>query len=156
MSEVSDGVSLGVLEELVGFKLRRIQNHLSRRFYEGLDRRHVRPGGFSALALISANPGISQTQLAREMGFDKALIVGLLDSLETAGWAERRRSTEDRRRHELRTTPAGETALSDLLGMAVANEAPVREALTEGERKQLFGLLDKVYVACFSDDGEGD
>ena len=41
-------ISLGVLEEVIGFKLRRIQNSLARSFYEGLDRRHVRPGGCTA------------------------------------------------------------------------------------------------------------
>jgi DNA-binding MarR family transcriptional regulator len=142
-------ISLGVLHDIIGFKIRRIQNSLARSFYEAIHPHQARPGAFSALALISANPGMSQTDLAREIGFDKALVVGLLDSMEANGWTVRTRSTSDRRRHELSVTPAGQAALSELLELAHVNEARVREALTAAERRTLFALLDKVYLACF-------
>lgn len=144
-------VDLGVLKDVIGFRIRRIQNHLSRAFIDSVNRKEIRPGVFSALALIAANPGLSQTTLAREIGFDKATVVALLDSLEQLGWAQRKRSTEDRRRHSLYVTPAGETALEDLRQIGVVNEAKLHLALTKDERAQLFHLLDKLYVACFSD-----
>ncbi|MDO8379642.1 MarR family winged helix-turn-helix transcriptional regulator [Phenylobacterium sp.] len=145
-------VDLGVLKDVIGFRIRRIQNHLSRSFIDRINRKEVRPGVFSALALIAANPGLSQTTLAREIGFDKATVVALLDSLERLGWAERQRSTEDRRRHSLYVTPVGEKALEDLREVAVINEAKIHVALSKDERAQLFGLLDKLYVACFADE----
>lgn len=145
-------VDLGVLKDVIGFRIRRIQNHLSRSFIDRINHKEVRPGVFSALALIAANPGLSQTTLAREIGFDKATVVALLDSLERLGWAERKRSTEDRRRHSLYVTPVGETALEDLREVAVINEAKIHAALSTDERAQLFGLLDKLYVACFADE----
>ena len=143
-------VDLGVLKDVIGFRIRRIQNHLSRAFIDRLNREEIRPGEFSALALIAANPGMSQTTLAREIGFDKATVVALLDSLERLGWAERRRSPQDRRRHALYVTPLGETSLENLHEVAVVNEAKIHLALTKDERAQLFGLLDKLYVACFT------
>jgi DNA-binding MarR family transcriptional regulator len=144
-------IDLGVLNEVIGFRIRRIQNHLSRGFAERVADREVRPGLFSALALIAANPGLSQITLSREIGFDKATVVALLDGLERQGWAERRRSSADRRRHSLYITPKGKTALARLRDVALANEAGIHEVLTDAEQAQLFALLDKIYVACFAD-----
>ncbi|WP_395673025.1 MarR family winged helix-turn-helix transcriptional regulator [Phenylobacterium sp.] len=140
-------VELGVLNELIGFRFRRIHNHLSRGFNELAP--EAKPGTFSALALIGANPGVSQTTLSREVGFDKATIVSILDGLERLGWAERRRSPSDRRRHALYITREGQKALDRLHDHARRNEAPIRQALTEEEQTQFFRILDKMYAACF-------
>ncbi len=145
-------IDLGVLKEVVGFRIRRIQNYLSRSFAAHVcaTMPEFQPGLFSSLALISANAGISQTALARELGFDKATVVALLDSLEKVGWAERKRSTEDRRRHALQITSKGKKALQQLRKAAIDNEVRVHAALSKAEHAQLFALLDKVYAACFA------
>lgn len=143
-------INLGVLNDVIGFRLRRIQNDLSRTFVERVGRKELRPGGFSALALIAANPGLSQTALSREIGFDKATVVAIIDSLEQLGWAERHRSPIDRRRHSLFISVAGEEALSRLRGLALANEDRIHAALTDAEQQQLFVLLDKIYSVCFT------
>lgn len=141
---------LGVLNDVIGFRLRRIQNHLSRGFSDRIARKEIKPGAFSAMALISANAGLSQTTLSREIGFDKATVVAILDSLEDLGWAERRRSTEDRRRHALYLTNAGQKALQKMLDEAHENEKAVHAALSAEEQTQLFALLDKIYAVCFA------
>lgn len=150
--ELSADVDLGILNDIIGFRIRRIQNHLSRAFSERVNRKEVKPGLFSALALISANPGLSQTTLSREIGFDKATVVAMLDSLETLGWAERRRAADDRRRHSLYISPKGTAALQELRGLAIANEAAIHEVLSGAEQAQLFSLLDKIYAVCFSEE----
>lgn len=144
-------VDLGVLNDVIGFRLRRIQNHLSRGFSDRISRKEIKPGAFSAMALISANAGLSQTTLSREIGFDKATVVAILDSLEELGWAERKRSMEDRRRHALYLTKTGQKALQRMLDEAHENEKAVHAALTAEEQAQLFALLDKIYAVCFSD-----
>jgi len=144
-------IDLGILNDVIGFRIRRIQNHLSRAFLARAERYGVKPGSFSAMALISANPGISQIALSREIGFDKATVVALIDGLERAGWAERRRPPGDRRRYALYATPKGQDVLSDLRAQAIDAEQPIRGALTAVELEQLFGLLDKIYASCFVD-----
>ncbi len=146
-----DDIDLGLLNEVLGFRLRRIQNHLARGFTERLTRPDVKPGVFSALALIEANPGLSQTALASETGFDKATVVAIVDALERLGWAERGQHKGDRRRRALAITPVGRESLSELRDICVANEAPVYAALSKAEQVELFRLLDKIYGACFSD-----
>ena len=149
-AEPADEIELGFLNEVIGFRLRRIQNHLSRGFAERLAGRDLRPGVFTALALIDANPGLSQTALATEIGFDKATVVAIVDALEGQGWAERRQSKADRRRRALEITPAGKAALTELQDICLANEARINRALSGDERRELYRLLDKLYSTCFA------
>jgi DNA-binding MarR family transcriptional regulator len=147
-------ISLGILDEVIGFRIRRIQNHLSRSFAVLLNQEELRPGVFSALALIAANPGLSQKTLSREVGFDKATIVAVLDNMEALGWSRRQRSTTDRRRHLLFVTPKGQEALDRMTVLAHRNEAEVNATLSPKERATLRVLLDKIYKSCFVDVSE--
>lgn len=142
-------LDLGRLGDFIGFRLRRIQNQLSREFAQVTDRYDLRQGLFSALAIISANPGLSQIMLAREVGLDKSMAVTVVDELEQRGWAERRRSTVDRRRHALYTTAAGEAWLVEMFKALEEVEHDVLETLGEGDRKVLSAILDRVYKAVF-------
>jgi DNA-binding MarR family transcriptional regulator len=145
-------LELGVLHDILGFHVRRVHKRMTRNFSEGVpDAGVARPGAFTALALISANPGVSQTALAREMGFDKATIVALIDSLEEQGWATRARATSDRRRHALMLTRAGEAALKRLTLTIGALEAPLRKGLSAADLRRLVELLDRAYLALISD-----
>jgi DNA-binding MarR family transcriptional regulator len=143
---------LGVLRDVLGFRLRRIQNHLAQTFAERLAGREIKAGEFSALAIIAANPGVSQIELSREGGFDKASVVAMIDDFERWGWAERRRSTTDRRRHALYVTPAGETVVAELFEIAKQNEARIGQVLSPAELAHLFGMLDRIYDLCFADE----
>ncbi|MFC3580869.1 MarR family winged helix-turn-helix transcriptional regulator [Sphingomonas hylomeconis] len=142
-------LALGRLGDFIGFRLRRIQNQLSNAFTAQSVALGLRPGEFSALAIISANPGLSQGTLAREVGLDKSAAVAVIDDLERLGLAERRRSTEDRRRHALHTTKAGEAALKKLFSRLEAVEKDVLNVLGPHDLQILSGLLDRVYDSCF-------
>lgn len=142
---------LGVLEGFVGFRIRRVQNQLSKHFNELIAEHGLLPGTFSALALIAANPGLSQAELSVLIGHDKASLVAIVDFMEKkAGWVERRSSETDRRRYSLYITRAGRTALSRLLKSAGENEKDLHAVLSQTELKELLRLLDKVYMACFT------
>jgi len=147
-----DSIDLGLLRDVLGFRLRRIQNHLAQTFSQALAGRDMKSGEFSALAIISANPGISQIELARFGGFDKASVVMLLDDLQSWGWAVRERSTQDRRRHALYVTPLGDKMLVELMELATANEAKIHAALSDHELENLYAALDRIYDVCFTDD----
>jgi len=148
----SELLDLGVLNDLLGFRLRRIQNHLARAFQD--DPRHgdLKSGLFSILALIAANSGVSQARLALEAGIDKTALVALLDYLEEEGWAVRVRARDDRRKHSLHVTDKGAAALETLTTAAHDTEAKARGALTEKELAQLLAILDKLYATCFREE----
>ena len=146
-------VSLGRLGDYVGFRLRRVQNQLSRKFAAVTSGEGLRSGLFSSLAIVSANPGISQSELSREVGLDKSVTVTIVDELEKFGWAERRRSPLDRRRHALFITPAGETKLDGLFARMDETESEVLHQLTGEEMAMLSELLDRMYDAIVRDVG---
>lgn len=145
-------VRLGRLGDAIGFRLRRVQNQLSRDFSEAIAGRGLRSGMFSSLAVISANPGISQTELSREVGLDKSVTVTIVDELESRGWAIRERSKLDRRRHALHITQLGENNLGELFALVEETEKSVLGQLSPAERQMLSELLDRMYAAFFRDE----
>lgn len=145
-------VRLGHLGDFIGFRLRRVQNQLSRDFSAAIAGRGLRSGLFSSLAIISANPGISQSDLAREIGQDKSITVTIVDDLERLGWAIRERSKHDRRRHALFITEAGEENLAELFALIAETEKAVLHQLSPAELHLLSELLDRMYAAFFRDD----
>lgn len=136
---------IGVLEDVIVFRLRRIRNYMTETFRAGGWREGLKPGEFTTLALIVANPGISQIDLARVGGFDQTSLVGIMDDLERRGWAERSKDPEDRRRHRIVATEAGRKALDGLVARAQENERVAREALTDEEYRVFMRALDKMY-----------
>ena len=112
--------------------------------------RGLRAGEFSVLALIEANPDISQIELARIGGFDQTILVGVIDDLEDRKWVVRQQSKDDRRRRVLQITKAGRSALSKLLTQALANEAPAVGALSSAELREFRKSLDAIYRALKS------
>jgi DNA-binding MarR family transcriptional regulator len=68
-------------------------------------------------------------------------VVGLLNDLETAGLIEHRRSPEDRRRHIVHLTQAGDQRLA-LAELALTDaEDEVLVALNADQRNALYELL---------------
>jgi DNA-binding MarR family transcriptional regulator len=142
---ISDTFELGVLEEVMNFKLRRIRDHLTTAYRRETGRQGLRPGVFSLLALIEANPRYSQAELARFAGYDRTALVGIMDDLEQRGWAVRHKDVADRRRHQVEITTKGRQALAVLLERALENERPAREALSAVEFSEFHEALDKIY-----------
>ncbi|WP_084455997.1 MarR family winged helix-turn-helix transcriptional regulator [Novosphingobium rosa] len=147
------GVKLGRLGDFVGFRLRRVQNQLSRDFAAVTAERGLRSGLFSSLALISANPGLSQAELSREIAMDKSVTVTLVDEMERRGWAERKRSPTDRRRHALFITAEGEAQLEEMFALVSETENAVLHQLSPAELLLLSELLDRMYAVCVAEDG---
>jgi DNA-binding MarR family transcriptional regulator len=136
------------LDEILVFKLRRIRDVLTYAFRESsTEGRGLRAGDFSALALIDANPDISQIELARIGGFDQTLLVGVIDDLEERGWVVRQQSRDDRRKRVLQITRSGRTALADLLSKALENEKPARKALNATQMREFQHALDDIFRA---------
>jgi DNA-binding MarR family transcriptional regulator len=150
-SASSTGVSpdkpldLDVLPSLLGFNIRRAQIALWRDFNRNVAEGEIRPGVFSSLLLASANPGIAQIQIANHLGIDKASVVALIDRLENAGWVQRKRSTEDRRRQGIFLTPAGVKAYKSLKKEMIDHERKFVERFSDQERKTLISLLQRLH-----------
>lgn len=142
-----NGIPLGRLGNYLGFRLRRVQNQLSRDFQAKAAEWNLRAGMFSSLEVIACNPRMSQVELSAEVGLDKSAIVPLVDDLEARGWVERTRSPRDRRRNELKITQAGRAELDRIFAVLAETEHDALAVLTPEERETINRALDKVHRA---------
>ena len=138
-------INLDVLPDLLGYNLRRAQMQLWRDFGATVAEGEIRPGLFSLLLLVGANPGIAQIDLANQLSVDKASIVALVDRLEEAGWVQRRRSTEDRRRQEIFATPAGQKKLAQLKREVQEHDTKYCSLFSAEEMRTLLEFLRRIY-----------
>lgn len=106
----------------------------------GLRTRHL-----LALTVLREHGGSSQQALAGTLEMDGTNIVGLLNDLETAGLVERKRAPEDRRRHIVELTDAGNKLLAKAeFGLAAA-ENEVLCNLDAKQREELYSLLQHAF-----------
>jgi DNA-binding MarR family transcriptional regulator len=138
------GLDYGVLDELLGYSLRRAQVAMFLAFHAATRGQEITPPRFTALVVIGANPGINQSVLGRVLGIARSGAMALANWFEARGWVERRRRPNDGRAWGLHLTPRGE-ALVARMRRAVAAEDRRRSAvLTPRERRELLRLLGKL------------
>ena len=150
--QANDGVEFGLLGESIGPGVRLLRNLLSSRIVVAFEPFGLRSGTFSTMALISANPGCSQSDIAKHIGTDKSIVVAIVDDLEQRGFAERKRSTQDRRRNALTLTAEGEALMQQMHKLGQAVEKPIRAKLSRQEIAQLISLTQRAVDAMLEDE----
>jgi len=141
----------GRFSDRVGPAVRLLRNELTARIAEAYAPFALHSGALSAMVLIEANPGCSQSDLARELAMDKSVLVAVVDDLEQRGLARRARSTVDRRRNVLEITAEGAEVMAAMFACARRVERPIEQALSAEERAQLIGLLKRAYAALMAE-----
>ncbi len=139
-------VDLACLPRLLAFNLRRAHQCAWRQYVAVVGENNIRPGLFSMLVLVGANPGIAQIELGTHLGIDKASVVALLDRLEKAGLLERLRCTRDRRRQGIFLTGRGGEALDSLLTAVRTIERRMASRFTRAEFDLLLSFLRRLYA----------
>jgi DNA-binding MarR family transcriptional regulator len=86
---------------------------------------------------------VAQQTLCGTLHLDPNNLVLMLNEVEAAGFAERRRDPDDRRRHIVELTPVGLRALERAEKGMQEVEDEVLSALSAGERVELGRLLSK-------------
>jgi DNA-binding MarR family transcriptional regulator len=99
------------------------------------------PALFALLNVLGAREGTIQQQLSADMGIDPSAMVTLIDELEGAGLAERRRRPGDRRAWEVAITTKGRRTLERARRLAAQVEDDVLGGLPAAERRRLLALL---------------
>jgi DNA-binding MarR family transcriptional regulator len=134
----------GVLDGLLGYRLRRAQVAVFADFAQTMAEFDLTPGQFGTLALIAANPGLSQTALGIALGIDRSSVVPLIDKLEGRRLVERAPHPRDRRSHALRLTDDGAALFEGARAAVARHEAHIFAPLDPAERETLARLLDRV------------
>ena len=111
----------------------------------------LRPRHLVALTVLRDHGALTQQALAPVLQVDRTNLVGLLNELESSGLVERRRSSEDRRRHLVALTDAGGRRLADVEAALTAAEDDVLAALTPEQRHSFYALLRRANAGHVTD-----
>lgn len=138
------GVRYGDLGEYFGYQLRRAQIAAFAAFFRATASAGVTPPRFTALVILEANPGITQSTLGAALGTARSGAMMLTDWLVERELAERRHRKDDGRVWGLYLTSRGLSTLARLRRRIRERERALVARLTARERATLKRLLAKV------------
>jgi DNA-binding MarR family transcriptional regulator len=104
----------------------------------------ITPPRFTALVIIGANPGISQSVLGTVLGIARSGAMLVTDWFEARGLVERRHLPDDGRAWGLHLTRKGEQLTERMKRRVLELDHKRTPGLTERDRRQLLGLLEKL------------
>ncbi len=118
--------------------------------YQALDSHFARyglsRGKFTLLMqlYLAGDQGLTPSECAERAGVTRATITGLLDGLERDALVKRKPDLSDRRMLRLQLTDKGRNLLSQMLPDHFCRTTNLMAHLTDGEKKTLIELLNKV------------
>lgn len=142
--ETESPVALGALSELAGYHLRRASGVFAADFTRVLEGTGMRQVLLGILAVVDANPRVSQGVAGKLLGIQRANMVVLINDLVDRGLVAREASMQDRRAFELSTTAAGRALLAQCLERIAEHEARLLGVLSAAEREILLDLLSRI------------
>jgi DNA-binding MarR family transcriptional regulator len=102
----------------------------------------LKPRQLRVLDLLADRGGLGQRELGEVMAIDHSVLVQMLNPLEADGLVKRERNPQDRRRHVVTITMAGQRRLAAAQQTFHDVEAAFLAPLTDDQRAQLHSLLD--------------
>jgi DNA-binding MarR family transcriptional regulator len=138
------GLDYDVLDELLGYALRRAQVGMFLAFHAATRGLDITPPRFTALVIVGANPGIGQSSLGLVLGIARSGAMMLTDWMEARGLAERRRRPNDGRAWGVHLSVRGEALLARMKRRVSAEDRKRAACLDARERRELLRLLNKL------------
>ncbi|MFI0485803.1 MarR family winged helix-turn-helix transcriptional regulator [Actinomadura sp. 9N215] len=114
----------------------------------------VSASGAAALIVLADAPDLGVTELGRRVRLTQSAAARMVDGLEAAGLARRRRG--EGRTVRVRLTPAGEDAVRDMLDARGSPLDGVLSVLDADERETFTALLAKLLARLYSEVGDAD
>src|SRR3954453_2088522 len=124
-----------------GLLLALIGHEAMRRLRAAHTAHNLKPRQFQILGLLHDHDGLAQRELQQTMGIDPSILVTLLNPLEADGLVTRERDADDRRRHLVKLTQAGENRLVSASRAQKETEDALFVSLDDGQRAQLREVL---------------
>jgi DNA-binding MarR family transcriptional regulator len=133
-------INLGWLGGTVGFYLRTAQEAAFQAYSRKANGADARPWRFAVLALIDANSGLTQGELAAALRRNTSSLTPVLDDLCRQGYVSRERLETDRRTYALKLTPKGKAAEAKLMASAIAHERDI-DRIVGADRAKFVRIL---------------
>ncbi|OFZ92347.1 MAG: hypothetical protein A2Z64_08050 [Betaproteobacteria bacterium RIFCSPLOWO2_02_67_12] len=138
------GLDYDVLDDLLGYALRRAQVAMFLAFDTATRGLEITPPRFTALVVVGANPGISQSTLGNVLGIARSGAMTLTDWFEARRLVERRRRPGDGRAWGLHLTANGADLVRKMKRTVAAEDRRRAAVLGAAERRELLRLLNKL------------
>ena len=132
----------------VSHYLRRAHNALRQQITQHLERHDISMKHFHFLKALQFEDGVTQIELSRRVGVERATVTVVVEELERLGYVRRTRNKVDRRKMHVFLTPKGRrtrTALAETI--AVAQDVALKGISAE-EYAMFKSLLDKIVLNC--------
>lgn len=151
-SRLPGGLQPGILEDNISYLTRVVRSVAQQSTADHLGKFDLLGGQLTAMALIAANEGVSQNDLAQAMQMTKSQMTVLVQDLVVREIIDRTPSATDRRYNALTLAPKGARLWKRVREGLVAHSDGVLSVLAPGERRELVRLLQKLAAAHL---GEG-
>ena len=135
---------LGVLDQLIGYHLRRASGAFGADFHLAMEGTGLRQVLFGILSIVSNSRGINQSSVGKLLGIKRANMVSLINELNDMGLIDRVEDPRDRRAMSLTVTAAGTALMREGLKRIREHEERMLAGFTDGERQILLELLRKI------------
>lgn len=133
-----------VLEEQVGYLLRRAHQRASAVFADLIGEDRLTPMQYGALVKIHDLGEVTQNLLGRSVAMDPATIKGVVSRLEERDLIARKQDPDNRRRVLWRLTPKGKKLVKRAIPRGEHITDETLAPLSEEERTVFLRLLDKL------------
>ncbi len=139
-----EGIDYLDLDAHLGFALRRAQVASFEAFHRATAGFDITPPRFTALVILQANPGISQSVLGEVLGTARSGAMLLANWLEARGFAVRRHRADDARAWGLYLTGRGQRVIERLRRKVRDHDRRFATRIAPRERRELLRLLEKL------------
>lgn len=132
------------MDERPGLALVLAGQAASTRIQKTLRDHGLKNGHAHVLMRLADEGATSQQALIQALEVDPSVLVAMLNDLEKAGLAERRRDPADRRRHIVEISPRGTRMVADVYAGIAAVEAELFARLDKSEIDTLHEMLARI------------
>lgn len=132
------------LEESVGFLLSDTARHIKRQLYQRLAPHGVRNGAWFVLRALWVREGLTQRELADQLGMTPPSMLQMLRAMESDGLVRFEKDTSDRRKLRVFVTDLARQKRAQLLKIASDSNREILEGLSDAEVTLLRLLVRQV------------
>lgn len=129
-------------------KITKIAREVEKFTFRTLRSSGIGPGEAEVLHLIRKRPGITQKEICRSLGYDKAAVAREVAAMEKKGLVVRKKNIEDGRSFLLYATEKAGALKSGKSHVETLFYSWLCEDLEAGEAEAFSSVLDKLYLKC--------